>query len=254
MLIPPYQLRDQFGVAPHGVLHVGAHEAEEGAMYQALGWGPVTWVEMLPDKAEELRRRFAGDPANTVIEAAAWGETGIERDVYEASNKQSSSLFRPQTHLTAHPEITFEQGRRIRTQRLDEVLDPALRPEFLNLDVQGAEVEVMKGLGERLLQIKWCYLEINRDPLYAGIPLRDEVESFLQARGFTRIVESIHEHLGWGDALYANGRLLPPQDLFRWKLRGAQREAARQPGVLELEGDDLIDALNFATPPAAPTK
>lgn len=247
MLIPPHRLRDLFRVAPHGVLHVGAHEAEEGPAYRDLGWGHVTWVEMLPDKAEELRRRFAGDAGNTVIEAAAWGESGIERDVFRATNNQSSSLYRPETHLTAHPEIGFSQDR-ITTTRLDEVLDPALSFDFLNLDCQGAEVEAMRGLGARLLDVTWVYLEINVDSLYADIPLRGEVDAFMFAHGFTRVAEAIHQHLGWGDALYVNGRKLPPAEVFEMKHIGAGLSLT-ETGVLLLAGDALVDHLR-AMPPA----
>lgn len=246
MLIPPHRLRDLFHVAPQGVLHVGAHEAEEGPAYRALGWGHVTWVEMLPDKAEDLRRRFAGDPDNTVIEAAAWGESGIEREVFRASNTQSSSLYRPETHLAAHPRIAFTRDR-IVTRRLDEVLDPALSFDFLNLDCQGAEVEAMRGLGARLRDVTWVYCEINIDPLYAGIPLRAEVDAFLFAHGFTRVAEAIHRHLGWGDALYANGRKLPPARVFEMKHTGAGLSMT-ETDVLLLAGDELIDHLR-AMPP-----
>ena len=248
MLIRADILRDLFGVAPKGVLHVGAHEAEEEPAYRELGWGPVVWVEMLPDKAEALRRRFADDPLNSVIEAAAWGESGIERDLYESDNKQSSSLYAPQTHLVAHPEVRFERRGRIVTRRLDEVLEPRFHPEFLNLDVQGAELEVMIGLGARLTAVKWCYLEVNLDALYAQIPLRDEVDAFLRARGFTRIVEAIHERFGWGDALYANGQAFPPEALFRHKLAGAK---LRTPSLspLDLCGPELVAYLKFGAPP-----
>jgi FkbM family methyltransferase len=242
MLIAPHILRDLFDVAPRGVLHVGAHEAEEEPIYRDLGWGPVTWVEMLPDKAAALRQRFAGDSQNVLIEAAAWSVSGCERDVFEASNKQSSSLFRPQTHVSAHPDVAFESGKPITTRRLDEVLDPAVRPEFLNLDCQGAEVEVMKGLGDRLGHFKWCYIEINVEPLYEDIPLLRDVDAFMLDHGFTRIVQAIHSEVGWGDALYGNGRILDARDLFRLKLRGAQwRGFGADP--LRLGGDDLIDFL-----------
>lgn len=246
MLIPPHRLRDLFGVKPHGVLHVGAHEAEEGPAYRELGWGHVVWVEMLPDKAEELRQRFAGDPDNTVIEAAAWGESGIERDVFRASNNQSSSLYRPETHLTAHPEIGFSQDR-ITTTRLDEVLDPALSFDFLNLDCQGAEVEAMRGLGARLRDVTWVYLEINVDSLYADIPLRADVDAFMFAHGFTRVAEAIHHQLGWGDALYVNGRRLPPTEVFAMKHTGAGLSMT-ETGLLLLAGDELVEHLRGMPP------
>lgn len=63
------------GVRARGVLHVGAHEGEEGAFYHRQGWGPVIWVEMLPEKAADLRARLAGG-GDQVIEAACWDADG----------------------------------------------------------------------------------------------------------------------------------------------------------------------------------
>ena len=62
MLITVSELHRTYGVRAHGVLHVGAHEAEESADYAAHSWGPVIWVEMLPEKFEYLREHFRPDP------------------------------------------------------------------------------------------------------------------------------------------------------------------------------------------------
>ena len=69
MLVPVDALARTFGVRPTGVLHVGAHEAEEWDDYQRFGWGPVIWVEMLPEKAELLRAKFAAEKKVTIIVA-----------------------------------------------------------------------------------------------------------------------------------------------------------------------------------------
>lgn len=251
MLIPPALLHSLFDIAAQGVLHVGAHEAEEAEAYEALGWSPVIWVEMLPDKAAALRDRFAGDARNSLIEAAAWSSSGITRTLHEASNKQSSSLFAPQTHLTAHPEVSFSQ-RSIETRRLDELLDPAAPLDFLNLDVQGAEVEVMRGLGALLRRFRWVYLEVNLDALYADIPLRADVDRFMLRHGFTRVAEAIHADLGWGDALYVNGASFTPTEVFDLKRRGAAWQQERI-SAFDLAGDALVDMLRSrAALPAAP--
>ena len=62
MLIPCSELSLVYGIHPHGILHVGAHEAEELESYDSYGWGPVIWVEMLPEKFERLKQRFEGIP------------------------------------------------------------------------------------------------------------------------------------------------------------------------------------------------
>src|SRR5437763_16486554 len=107
MLISVQALTQFFGVHPNGVLHVGAHEAEEAVDYRKYNWGPVIWVEMLPEKYEALRKRFADDGQNVVLHAACWDTDGAKLPIFRASNGQSSSLLPPEHHLTAHPSISF---------------------------------------------------------------------------------------------------------------------------------------------------
>lgn len=102
---------------PSGVLHVGAHEAEESDDYTAFGWNPVIWVEMLPEKAMALQVRFANDINNSVINAACWDTDGESLPVFRADNGQSSSLLKPNYHLTAHPTVTISEWRSCRNNQ-----------------------------------------------------------------------------------------------------------------------------------------
>lgn len=58
------------------------------------------------------------------------------------------------------------------------------RPDFLKLDVQGYELEVLKG-AERLLEsVEAVMMEVNLIAVYEGAPLVHEVVSYMAARGF----------------------------------------------------------------------
>ena len=207
MLITVGQLVQFFGVLPAGVLHVGAHEAEEADEYKNYGWGHVTWVEMLPDKYAALRRRFADDAGMTVLNAACWDLDGVKLPVFRADNGQSSSLLRPDYHLTAHPSITFAEDPQITTSRLDTILPETSKFNFINFDIQGAELRALRGLGTRLADVKWAYLEVNDRRVYADCALIGEVDDFMRKAGFSRVATTMahstgNESYGWGDALY----------------------------------------------------
>lgn len=220
MLVPVDALANIFGVRPAGVLHVGAHEAEEWQEYQRFGWRPVTWVEMLPEKAELLRAKFAADQQITVINAACWDEDGQHLPLFRANNGQSSSLLAPDHHLKAHPTVTFVTEDSITTSRLDSLLPKQATFDFLNFDIQGAELKALKGLGSRLADVSWAYLEINRKPLYAGCALLPDLDQFLAENGFQRIVLRMAGDSGWGDALYANARKLGFRRILTLRAKG----------------------------------
>ena len=72
---------------------------------------------------------------------------------------------------------------------------------FLNIDVQGYELEVLKGGAKTLEGIDYIYTEINRAEVYENTPHVDELDSYLKPYGFIR-VESDWTGDTWGDGLY----------------------------------------------------
>jgi N-acetylglutamate synthase-like GNAT family acetyltransferase len=72
---------------------------------------------------------------------------------------------------------------------------------LLSMDVQGYEMEVLKGAEELLPRIDYIITEVNTKELYSNCALLPEMDSFLQTRGFTR-VETVMTDRDWGDALY----------------------------------------------------
>ena len=77
------------------------------------------------------------------------------------------------------------QARRIPMRRLDSLLPETLeRPVFLKVDTQGAELEVLKGLGKRIEEIDLLVLETTMMPLRRGIPQFADVVRFCDDAGF----------------------------------------------------------------------
>jgi len=218
MLISVATLTRYFGVRPVGVLHVGAHEAEESEAYCSYNWGPVTWIEMQPEKFERLKARFANDPYNRVLHAACWDDDGLAISFFQASNGQSSSLLAPLEHLTEHPHISFSRSGTMITSRLDSILPPDAKFDFISLDIQGAELRALRGMGERLREVKWAFLEVNTKPMYEGCALIDEMDAFMKEAGFVRLLTKMAGSHGWGDALYVNEKQFAQSKLRRLKL------------------------------------
>jgi len=49
MILDLAGLAEEFDVRPNGVLHIGAHKAEESTIYKNLAWSPVYWIEAQPE-------------------------------------------------------------------------------------------------------------------------------------------------------------------------------------------------------------
>lgn len=201
MLISCKEIGSTWGVNPTGVLHIGAHEAEEAREYQELNWGYTIWVEAQSNLVAKLKSNLS--PAeNKVIHAAAWDTNGIELELKVTNNSQSTSLLELGTHHLDYPEVIVTRVEKIQTSRLDNLIDKSENFNFVNLDIQGAELHALRGMGQLLHQVKYIYTEVNKKQVYVDCALIGQIEDFLTEQGFKRVCVRWVPGKGWGDALF----------------------------------------------------
>ena len=205
MLFELGQLLRASGATIGNVLHVGAHRGEEVAQYLKYGAHRITLIEQDPTLAALLSQEYSDDERVTVIEATIGEVSGVETELWLATNGQSSSIFEPELHLIEHPDVAFFEPENRQLTRLDDLIGSDEAIDLLNLDIQGAELAAIKSLGDNISSVSIIYSEINRKPLYRGIPLVADIDEYLEKCGFTRCATAWSSH-GWGDAIYLNRR------------------------------------------------
>jgi len=118
---------------------------------------------------------------------------------------QSSSILELYKHLEEHPEVIEIERRQLKTITLNTLYENNNihydRYDFINLDIQGAELKALKGADKILPYIKAIYTEVSTKELYKNCVLLPELDEFLAKNGFKRIIISM-THNYWGDALY----------------------------------------------------
>lgn len=129
-----------------------------------------------------------------------WGQKIKKKDFYVSSNKQSSSFLEPKKHLEKHPEVTFGEKRLLEIKTLDSFNIEDCN--FMNIDVQGFELEVLKGSEKTLNFVQTIYTEINTVELYDNCVLLPDLDKWLKQRGFFRKEIIMADNCGWGDAFY----------------------------------------------------
>lgn len=200
MIIDFRELFPRYKIRPQGVLHVGANVGEEAPVYLELGIRNQLWIEPNPDLYDKLRNNLSNNPEARILTFAASDEVGI-KTLHIANNAgQSSSLLELGTHKVAHPEVHYIKDVEVKMERLDSISLTGL--DFLNIDVQGFELHVLKGLGEKISQFKWIYLEVNKAELYEHCALVEDIDIYLGAYGFERKETKWVGNTGWGDALF----------------------------------------------------
>jgi len=206
MLIPIRELVGDFNLKVSGVLHVGAHEAEEALEYELFSWLPITWIEAQPELVNRLKKRL-DSTKHTVLEAAIYDENEKELTFHISTNSQSSSLLEFGTHANNYPDVSNISQIKVKTKRLDAVLKDLTVPNFINLDIQGVELRALMGLGTLLNAVDYIYTEVNRNEVYKECDLVEEIDQYLLKNGFKRVATRWHWLQGWGDALYVRNEL-----------------------------------------------
>lgn len=197
-----------FDITPHittnifGVIQVGAHLGNEYVTLSKLSKNILMFEPQILIY-NELIQKFKNIEGVVVENFALGSETKTAMMFTEEANGgQSSSLLLPALHLIQYPNITFNNSQKVNVTTLDEYFkNKECSYNLMTLDVQGYELEVLKGAKNTLNSIEYILCEVNRAELYQGCPMVEDIDNFLNEFNLKRIVTSWDGHT-WGDALY----------------------------------------------------
>jgi FkbM family methyltransferase len=200
MMLDLKTLIKEYKMDIQGIIHIGAHEGQEIALYEELGISNCVLFEPLPDVFKKLSKKC---PAKYTCFNCALSDKDQYSKMYRenVNGGQSSSLLKPGLHTEYYPDIVFDSVEMVHTKTLDS-FNFSDKYNLLNIDVQGAELLVLKGAKKTLNNnIDYVYLELNFEQLYEGCALANEIDDFLSIFGFNRVVTGEISN-GWTDGLY----------------------------------------------------
>lgn len=193
------------GFTVTGALHIGAHFGQEVSHYRKLNV-PSILFEPHPSSFEILTNHFSNDSDVILVNKALGREqTKVILHCETANQGQSSSILKPKKHINHYPHIKFQSTVEVEQITLDSYMSNIINSEkynFINMDVQGYELEVLKGSTKTLEKIDHIMTEVNWDELYEGCAHISDLDRFLEMYGFKRLYLAPTEH-GWGDAFYS---------------------------------------------------
>lgn len=206
MLISFDYLFKKYKITPAGVVHLGANTGQEAETYDKFGIKDVIWIEAHLPTFLALLRHLKDFPAQRAINACVSDKDGDVVTFNVASNgAQSSSFLEFGTHEVEHPTVRYVSSIEMTTVRLDTLF---ARNEivigkgwFLNIDLQGAELLALKGMGDLLEHFDHAYIEVNEKELYKGCPMTKDIDCHLGLRGFVGQEKKMTGN-GWGDKYY----------------------------------------------------
>jgi len=200
MLIPLHDLVEKYNIKFKGILHVGAHECEELNDYlRYLPMDKMLWVDALPEKVDLCKKRYPG----VLIENAIVSDV-VEKVRFNVSNNgQSSSMLDFGLHATFHPDVKYVTCFEEETKLLKDIICKyQIEYNFLNFDIQGAELKALKGMEEYLPNVDYLYVEVNSDYVYKECALVSDLDDYLGKFELKRVETKWSGDFRWGDAFY----------------------------------------------------
>jgi FkbM family methyltransferase len=224
-------IQSVYGVAPGPVIHAGASLVQERSKYKSSGFEPVIWVEALPDIVERAKGLLVDYPRQDILLATLFDIDDKIIDFNRASNEgQSSSILRMGIHKIIHSDVSEEVTERYLSKKLDTLISEYQFFEDFSLlvfDLQGAELQALKGSVTCLSKTKAVWIEVSTIKLYRRQALFKEVSKFLNERGFELVAHDLTDKNFMGDALFIKRNivettglkiLVPTSRQFDWKI------------------------------------
>jgi FkbM family methyltransferase len=200
MLLDLVELTKKYNMDIRGVIHIGAHFGEENGVYNQLKIKNRTYFEPNSRNFGVLKQNL-GDKYNLINKALGNENKKMTMFVESANSGQSNSLLKPSLHLRQYPHIQFTETEDVDMVRMDDMGLDFSNYNFINIDVQGYELEVFKGAEKTLNGIDYIMSEINRDEVYENCARIEELINFLSPYGF-KLVETDWAGNSWGDGLF----------------------------------------------------
>ncbi|MDQ1141883.1 MAG: FkbM family methyltransferase [Flavobacterium sp.] len=143
-------------------------------------------IEPLANRIIELKKRFNGHPNYDIIECAVSSTDGEATFYVSPEFDYVSSLLNINDEELKNHNINQPKATTVQTHSLDYIYKNAGMEliDFLKIDVQGFELEVLKSGINALAKTKVVYIEASFKPLYVNSCTLFDVYSFMYTHQF----------------------------------------------------------------------
>ena len=162
------------------ILEIGCHHGDHTLWFwEIFDFPKIFCFEPDPRAASCFKHKIGNRPEISLYEYAIsskngeitfYMSSGQESDIMPEGWDYSGSIRTPKNHLKVHPWCKFEKNIIVKTKTLDtwyqeKEIDGV---DFIWMDVQGAEIDVIRGGRNALRNTRYLYTEYSNKELYEG--------------------------------------------------------------------------------------
>jgi FkbM family methyltransferase len=199
-----------------GVIHVGADVGQEVSHYFDYGFRKIILIEANPESYKTLELRFGHHPNVRLFNYAICDKEGII-DFHIHTSRSGSTEPASILPMKRFKEIvkTLHTPKTIKVPAttLDSLFDKnGVAPgeyNFINIDIQGAELLAFAGATKLMPSIDAIVSEVNLVEMYEGGALEGDIVALLARHGFEKryaIYHTLYDDAStfpaWGECLF----------------------------------------------------
>jgi len=178
------------------VLDVGSNKGQFILLIEKLFKNKTIYSFEPISEILEKQKEFFKDKKNLFYYNLGIGKKSEKKKFYITNRKDSSSFLKVNHNIKGNNDYKIEEEREINIKSLDEVMGDRdiLAPILMKIDVQGFELEVLKGSFNLLKKIKYIIIEVSYDVLYSKQPLENEITKYLSSKNFKIIKKNSNNY------------------------------------------------------------
>lgn len=199
-----------------GIVHVGADVGQEVPQYFGYGFEKIILIEANPERYQMLVSKFGADPRIKIFNYAICDKRGtIDFHIHTSrSGSTEPASILPMKRFkeivkTLHTPKTIEVSAITLDGLLEENQIAFDAYNFLNIDIQGAELLAFRGAMKLLASVDVIVSEVNVVEMYEDGALEGDLVRFLDGQGFDKkhaVYHTLYDENStfpaWGEGLF----------------------------------------------------
>jgi FkbM family methyltransferase len=203
-------------IAKVGVVHVGADVGQEVGQYFNYGFENIILIEANPECYKILLSKFGDDPRIRVFNYAICDKQGtVDFHIHtsRSGSTEPASILAMKRFKEIVKTLHTTKTIQVPAVTLDALFEKHqiafTAYNFINIDIQGAELLAFRGAQKLLSSIEVIVSEVNVVEMYENGALEGDVVEFLDKQGFDRMHAIYHALYdenstfpAWGESLF----------------------------------------------------
>ena len=214
---------ERLNVGVKGVIHVGMYDFVEHYCYTKLVGDKVIGVEANKFVYDTMSKPIADRCGYLSFNECVYSEDGLEKQFFLANDCSTLNPVEYSDHLSM--KLRGGSYVDVTTKKLSTLIEEnnidMNQYDFLNIDAEGAELEILKGFEDNLKYINMIFLETSLDDRNNTGASHDVIVEWLKERNFSLAeMSDSYQDERWGDSIFLrNDRELEPFNKEKYLLK-----------------------------------